>query len=220
MAGRSSPTGPTCLVSQRDNNTIHYTLNGWRAWARGATHRVDVFDFKPTAVGSEGTGDDVSDPQRRFSGSPWAMSCLRAFWGLEAHSRRFFWRRRNLVGTWGGRIGPATRFYGGFALRGDVGRVTLDWSANHQWGHYMDQGIDAWQVFLAQSVRLGTARMRRPSVQADYASGGGGYGQGKLRDAFSPFGNNVYFSYQLYLTPTNLVALAPNSRFRRPAMSG
>ncbi|GMM60205.1 alginate export family protein [Novosphingobium pituita] len=207
--------GPNLLVSQRDNNTIHYTLNGWRAWARGATHRVDVFDFKPTAVGSEGTGDDVSDPQRRFSGVTVGNVLPSGFLGgSKLTLDGFFWRRRNLVGTWGGRIGPATRFYGGFALRGDVGRVTLDWSANHQWGHYMDQGIDAWQVFLAQSVRLGHSK-DAPAIglQADYASGGGGYGQGKLRDAFSPFGNNVYFSYQLYLTPTNLVALAPTFAF-------
>lgn len=50
-------------------------------------------------------------------------------------------------------------------------------------------------------------------MSADYASGGGGYGDGKLRDAYSPFGNNVYFSYQLYLTPTNIRSVAPTFSF-------
>lgn len=31
-----------------------------------------------------------------------------------------------------------------------------------------------------------------------------------MRNAFAPFGNNIYYSYQLFLTPTNLIALAPN----------
>ncbi|MGJ3629756.1 alginate export family protein [Sphingomonas sp. MMS24-JH45] len=60
--------GPNLLVSQRDNNTIRYTLNGWRAWARLPTMRADVFDLKPTQYGDLGTDDDVIDPARRFSG--------------------------------------------------------------------------------------------------------------------------------------------------------
>jgi hypothetical protein len=50
-------------------------------------------------------------------------------------------------------------------------------------------------------------------VHADYASGGGGYGEGKLRNAYAPFGNNIYYSYALFLTPSNLVAVAPNVTF-------
>ncbi len=32
--------------------------------------------------------------------------------------------------------------------------------------------------------------------------------------SLAPFGNNVYYSYQLYATPTNLIALAPNVSFQ------
>lgn len=60
--------GPNLMVSQRDNNTIRYTLNGWRAWARTAKMRVDLFDLKPTEYGDLGAEDDIIDPARRFSG--------------------------------------------------------------------------------------------------------------------------------------------------------
>ncbi len=204
--------GPNLLVSQRDNNTIRYTLNGLRLWARGSKARVDLFDLRPTAYGDLGADDDVNDPARRFSGVTVGLVVpTHWFGGSKLYLDPFLWRRRNSVGAWGGRIGPATRYYGGARLWGDAGRWTLDWSVNHQWGTYIDQKIDAWQAFFAQTYRLGAAPTSpRIGFHVDYASGGGGYGDGKLRDAYAPFGNNIYYSYQLYLTPSNLVALAPN----------
>ncbi len=47
--------GPTCW-SRGDNNTIRYTLNGIRAWARSSWLRVDLFDLRPTAYGDLGAG--------------------------------------------------------------------------------------------------------------------------------------------------------------------
>lgn len=204
--------GPNLLVSQRDNNTIRYTLNGLRVWARGARVRADLFDFKPTAYGDLGTEDDISDPARRFSGVTMGFALPNAWLGgSKLYVDPFFWRRRNDVGAWGGRIGPATRFYVGARLWGDVGPLSVEWSVNHQYGQYLDQKIDAWQAFLAQTWRIGEAKdAPRIGVHFNYASGGGGYGDGKLRDAYAPFGNNIYFSYQLFLTPSNLVAVAPN----------
>ncbi|MBN2972582.1 alginate export family protein [Roseomonas aeriglobus] len=204
--------GPNLLVSQRDNNTIRYTLNGWRAWARGRSMRVDLFDLKPTQYGDLGTDDDVIDPARRFSGVTAGIVVPTTwFGGSKLYFDPFFWRRRNNVGAWGGRIGPAERFYLGTRLWGDAGRWTIDWSANRQWGSYIDQRIDAWQVFLAQTYRIAASpRAPRVGVHVDYASGGGGYGDGKLRNAYAPFGNNIYYSYQLFLTPSNLIAVAPN----------
>ncbi|MFC0685017.1 alginate export family protein [Novosphingobium clariflavum] len=207
--------GPNLLTSQRDNNTMHYTLNGVRAWVRGKAVRADVFDFRPTAYGEDGLRDDKSDPERRFSGVTLGYAVPPRFLGgSKLFVDPFLWRRQNGVGAWGGRVGPATRYYGGVHVYGDAGPVNLDWTVNHQWGSFIDQRIDAWQVLLAQSLRLGADKAApRVGLSADYASGGGGYGDGKLRDAYSPFGNNVYFSYQLYLTPTNLRSLAPTFSF-------
>ena len=204
--------GPNLLVSQRDNNTIRYTLNGWRAWARTGTMRIDAFDLKPTQYGDLGTDDDVIDPARRFSGATLGFVVPRDwFGGSKLYVDPFFWRRRNKVGAWGGRIGPATRYYLGTRIWGDAGPATIDWSVNRQWGTYIDQDIDAWQVFLAQTYRLGKAASApRVGFHVDYATGGGGYGEGKLRNAYAPFGNNIYYSYALFLTPSNLIAVAPN----------
>lgn len=200
--------GPNLLVSQRDNNTIRYTLNGPRLWLRTPVARIALFDLKPTAYGDLGTGDDVPDPARRFSGVSMGFVVPKSWTGGTLTFDPFVWRRRNLVGTWGGRIGPATRYYAGARLSGDIGRFTLDWSANRQWGHFMEQEIDAGQIFLAQSYKL--SDKVRIGTHFDYASGGGAYGGDKLRNAYAPFGNNVYFSYGLFLTPSNLIAAAGN----------
>jgi len=217
--------GPNLLVSQRDNNTIRYTLNGLRLWARTSRVRVDLFDFRPTAYGDLGTEDDIDDPARRFSGATLGLALpTRWLGGSKLYLDPFLWRRRNSIGAWGGRIGPAVRYYGGARLWGEAGPVTLDWSANHQWGTYINQDIDAWQVFLAQTYRIGAAPTApRIGFHVDYASGGGGYGNGSLRNSYAPFGNNIYYSYQLYLTPSNLIAAAPNitvSPFRNVRLTG
>jgi hypothetical protein len=203
--------GPNLLVSQRDNNTIRYTLNGIRAWVRGARVRADLFDFKPTAYGDLGANDDIADPARRFSGVTLGFALPdKLLGGSKLYFDPFFWRRRNMLGAWGGRVGPATRYYAGVRLWGDVGPLNIDWSANHQYGYYLNQDIDAWQMFLVQTYRLGKGKdAPRVGFHFDYSGGGGGYGDGKLRDAYAPFGNNIYFSYQLSLTPSNLVAFAP-----------
>jgi hypothetical protein len=208
--------GPNLLTSQRDNNTIRYTLNGWRFYARGSKLRFGAFDFRPTEYGNGGLGDDQHDTARRFSGATVGMVLPKTILGSKSTLAfdTFLWRRENDVGAWGGRVGPATRYYLGGWLRGDVGRVNLDWSVNRQWGHYIDQDISAWQAFIAQTYRLGESKTApRVGVHFDYASGGGGYGDGKLRNAYAPFGNNIYFSYQLFLTPSNLVSVSPNISF-------
>lgn len=95
--------GPNLLTSQRDNNAIRYTLNGWRAWARGSTLRVGAFDFRPTAYGDLGTDDDVNDPARRFSGANIGVVLPKTLLGGSSLVfDTFLWRRHNDVGTWGG----------------------------------------------------------------------------------------------------------------------
>lgn len=208
--------GPNLLISQRDNNTIRFVLNGTRVWARTPTMRATLFDFETTNLGNGGLGDDVPDKNRRFSGIS-AGFVLPNHWlgGSNLYLDPFFWRRRNRVGTWGGVVAPAVRYYAGARLWGDVGPVTLDWTLVHQYGQFNDRPIRAWQVFAAQSVRLGVDKAApRIGIHADYGSGGGGYDRGALRNAYAPFGNNIYFSYGLFLTATNLIAIAPNASFQ------
>ncbi len=208
--------GPNLLISQRDNNTIRFVLNGTRAWARTSTMRATLFDFETTDLGNGGLGDDVPDRNRRFSGVS-AGFVLPGHWlgGSNLYVDPFLWRRRNRMGTWGGVVARAERYYAGARLWGDAGPVALDWTLVHQFGEFNDRPIRAWQVFAAQPVRLGTDKSApRIGIHADYGSGGGGYGGGTLRNAYAPFGNNIYFSYGLFLTATNMIAIAPNVSFQ------
>jgi len=207
--------GPNLITSQRDNNNIHITFNGFRGWARGATRRIDVFDFRPTAYGTHDTDDDYSDSTKRFSGvSAGFVLPSKLLGGAKLTFDPFYWRLRDATNSWGGRVGLTKRTYVGARLAGDIGRVAIDWSINHQGGSFRDQQIDAWQAMFSQNYRLGrNAAAPRIGFHADYASGGGSNGTGKLRDAYTPYGNNIYYSYQLYETPTNLITLAPTFTF-------
>lgn len=207
--------GPNLLISQRDNNTIRFVLNGARVWARTPTMRATLFDFETTDLGNGGLGDDVPDRNRRFSGIS-AGFVVPQNWlgGSKLFFDPFFWRRRNRVGTWGGVVAPTVRRYAGARLWGDVGRLSLDWTLVHQFGQFRDRPINAWQAFVSQSWRLGEGKSApRIGVHMDYGSGGGGYDTGTLRNAYAPYGNNIYFSYGLFLTATNMIAVAPNISF-------
>jgi len=207
--------GANLLISQRDNNTIHYVLNGVRVWARTPAVRITLFDFETTSLGQGGLGDDPPDPNRRFSGvSTGIVVPQRWFGGSKLYFDPFFWRWRNSVEAWGDVVTSAVRYYAGAHLWGEVGRLNLDWTLVHQWGEFQDRPIRAWQAFFAQNVQLGAAKTApRLGVHVDYGSGGGGYHQGTLRNAYAPFGNNIYFSYGLFLTATNMLAVTPNLSF-------
>jgi len=204
--------GPNLLTSSRDDNTLRFVLDGVRAYARGKRARVDVFDYRYVRYGYEGTGDDETDGNRRFSGVTFGYALPTSFLGKsKLYFDPFVWRLRNRAAVWGTRSARQERMFYGLHLYGDAGRVTLDWTVNHQAGRYDGQPIYAWQAFFAQTYRLGkTAAAPRVGVHVDYATGGGSYRGGTLRTASGLFGNNIYYSYQLFLTPTNLAVVAPN----------
>ena len=208
--------GSNLLTSQRDNNTIRFVLNGVRGWARGKTLRADAFDFRYTRYGTEGTSDDEVDHARRFSGVTGGVVIPSDWFGKsKLYLDPFVWRLRNRDSLWGRTTAREERVYYGARLWGEAGRVTLDWTVNHQGGRYDGRDVDAWQGFFAQTYRLGEkATAPRIGFHADYASGGGAFDGGKMRNAIAPFGNNIYYSYQLFLTPTNLIAIAPNFTFQ------
>ncbi len=207
--------GPNLLVVPRDNNTLYFGFNGFRAWARTAGVRADVFDFKPTRYGNGGTGDEGIEGGRRFSGiSTGIVVPETLFGGSKLYVDPFLWRLRNRGAVWGTETAREVRNFYGLHVWGDAGRVNLDWTVNYQGGSYDNRSIKAWLVLLAQTYQLGKSKTApRVGFHADYASGGGAYGNGTLRNSLAPFGNNIYYSYQLFATPTNLIALAPNVTF-------
>ena len=207
--------GPNLMVVPRDNNTIFFVYNGTRAWARAKSVRVDLFDFRTTRLGVGGTSDDISERGRRFSGISGGIVLPKTlFGGSKLYLDPFFWRLRNDNATWGRTTTREERFFYGLHTLGDIGPVNLDWTVNYQGGNYNGRSIDAWLVLLAQNYRIGKSKSApRIGFHFDYATGGGAFGTGKLRNALAPFGNNIYYSYQLYATPTNLIAFAPSFTF-------
>ena len=207
--------GPNLLVVPRDNNTLYFGFNGFRAWARAAGVRADVFDFKPTRYGNGGTGDEGIEGGRRFSGiSTGIVVPETLFGGSKLYVDPFLWRLRNRGAVWGTDTAREVRNFYGLHIWGDAGPVNLDWTINYQGGSYDNRDIKAWLILLAQTYKLGGGKSApRVGFHTDYASGGGAYGKGTLRNSLAPFGNNIYYSYQLFATPTNLIALAPNVTF-------
>jgi len=177
--------------------------------------RVDVFDFTPTRLGQGGTGDDLNQDGRRFSGVSTGFVLPHSlFGGSKLYVDPFLWRLRNRTAVWGTDTAREVRNFYGLHVWGDAGPVNLDWTINYQGGSYDNRSIKAWLVLLAQTYQLGKGKTApRVGFHADYASGGGAYGKGTLRTSLAPFGNNIYYSYQLFATPTNLIALAPNVTF-------
>lgn len=208
--------GPNLLLVPRDNNTIFLSYNGFRGWAKARHMRIDMFDFTPTRPGQQGTGDDLNKDTRRFSGISGGLRIPNDWLGgSKLYLDPFYWRLRNTAAIWGPTTAHEVREFYGLHLWGDAGPVNLDWTVNYQGGHYGNRPISAWQVLMAQSYRLGRNHSApRVGFHADYATGGGAYGTGKLKTALAPLGNNIYYSYQLYATPTNLVAIAPNVSFQ------
>ena len=205
--------GPNLLMAVRDDPTLHFVLDGVRGYARGKRTRVDVFDLRYVNYGREGLSDDRTDGSRHFSGVTFGYSVPNDFLG---RSKLFFdpfvWRLRNRHAVWGATTAREERMFYGLHLYGDVDRATIDWTVNYQGGEFDDRSISAWQVFLAQTWRIARdASAPRVGVHVDYASGGGGAsGTGTLRTPSGLYGNNIYYSYQLFLTPTNLLAISPN----------
>lgn len=204
--------GPNLMVVPRDNNTIFFVYNGVRAWAKGDAIRGDVFDFKTTRLGVGGTGDDIVDDNRRFSGATVGFVLPKTFLGgSNLYFDPFLWRLRNSNAVWGGRTAEEVRKFYGLHLYGDSGPVNLDWTVNYQGGEYNGRPISAWLILLQQMYKVGKSKTApRVGFHFDYASGGGSYGNGTLKTSLAPFGNNIYYSYQLYATPTNMIAFAPS----------
>ncbi|MDR6788139.1 hypothetical protein J2Y58_001497 [Sphingomonas sp. BE138] len=205
--------GPNLLTAVRDDPTLHFVLDGVRGYARGKHVRADVFDLHFVNYGQGGLGDDRTDSARRFSGATFGYVVPQTFLGKsKLFLDPFVWRLRSDAAVWGRQTAREERMFYGLHLYGEIDRATIDWTVNHQGGSFGDRSISAWQAFIAQTWRIAASSdAPRVGVHVDYASGGGGAsGRGTLRTPSGLYGNNIYYSYQLFLTPANLLAISPN----------
>lgn len=209
--------GISMLVSARDNNALMFTLDGVRAWAKGSKVRADVFDFNFVNFGTEGLSDDKTDGDTRFSGiSLGTVLPTTLFGGSKLFFDPMLWRLRSRDQLWGGVRGREERIYYGGRLWGTVGPLTVDYTVTREEGDFNGRPIKAWQVFAAQTYRLGKdSTAPRIGLRGDYGSGGDAFDPTKpLRTSFSPFGNNIYYTYGVFVGPINFLAAAPNLSFQ------
>ncbi|WP_232090827.1 alginate export family protein [Sphingomonas sp. HMP9] len=209
--------GISLLVSARDNNAVMFVLDGVRAWAKGKTLRADVFDFNFVNYGTEGLSDDKTDKDTRFSGiSLGVVLPEKLFGGSKLFFDPLLWRLRSRDQIWGQRRGVEERIYYGGRLWGTAGPLTVDYTVTREEGNFNGRPIKAWQVFAAQTYRLGKDKSApRVGLRGDYGSGGDAFDPTKpLRTSFSPFGNNIYYTYGVFVGPINYIDAAPNVSFQ------
>ncbi len=205
--------GPQLLTVGRDNNTLYFVLDGVRAYARGKDARVDIFDLNYVTYGQQGISDDKTNPDIRFTGATFGFRLSpKLFGGSKLYLDPFVWRLRNRRAVWGPTTALEERYFLGLHAYGDAGPVNIDWTVNNQRGTFGNRPISAWQAFVAQTYRLGKKPdAPRVGFHVDYGSGGGASQRsGELQTTSGLLGNNIYYSYGLFLTPTNMLYAAPN----------
>ena len=209
--------GSPYLISTRNGATLLTPFNGIRGWVRGEHWRADLFDLHPTRLGTGDVSDDRTDDARRFSGlnvstqvpSDW-------FGGSKLYLDPFVWRFRQDARRWGAETAREERTYVGARLWGAAGPAQLDWTLARQTGRFGDRDIEALQVFTTQSMRAGEgAGAPRISLRVDYGSGGGAYDGGVIRNALTPQGVPIFYSYQNVFNPVNMIAVAPGVTVRQ-----
>ena len=211
--------GSPYLVSTRNGATILTPFNGVRGWVRSGRWRADVFDLKATRFGTGGLDDDRSDDARRFKGVT-ASFAVPHDWlgGSELYLDPFLWRYESDARRWGATTAEETRDYAGARLWGQAAGVTIDWALARQTGRFGDRDIEAWHLFTQQSLSVGEGPSApRVGLRFDYGSGGGAYDDGPMRNAVTPLGVPIFYSYQNVLNPVNMIALAPSVSVRRGA---
>lgn len=211
--------GSPYLVSTKNGATVLTPFQGTRAWVRGRQWRADAFDFATVGLGTGGLHDDRADDGERFRGVT-ASFAVPSSWlgGSELFFDPFVWRYQSDARRWGATTAREDRDYRGARLWGQAGGVTIDWAVARQTGRYGARDIDAWHVFTQQSVAVGEeASAPRVGLRFDYGSGGGAYDDGPMKNAVTPQGVPIFYSYQNVFNPVNMIALAPSVSLRRGA---
>lgn len=205
--------GPPNVIHIRPAGNVYTALDGVLGGMDWRNARFNAFSFK-TIVYKPGGFDDSSSKGDRFRGVSASLALIRPdsaaadslfldpiAWELDRDGKR-----------WGQRIGDERRRFYGARLWGTQGRSQLDASVIRQSGTYGASDISALGIFSTYSLGLPGALKPRIGFHADYTSGGGGYGNGTVRD-FSVFNGSIpYFTWGNLIGPTNLTVLAPTFR--------
>jgi hypothetical protein len=209
MIGRQEfADGPRQMVSLNDGPNLRRTWNGVRFYAHGERVRVGAFELRATRQG-KGIFDDGIDFGERLSGIN-ASLVLGSGTEARAYLDPFWLHSENANFRAGTTVGQDTRDTLGLRLWGTHGPWRCDWTLAHQSGRFTDRDIDAWGLFAMQSLALASDGWKpRLTARVDLASGGGGFGTGKLKTFNQLYTSSRYISEGRFLGLSNLAMITP-----------
>lgn len=210
MIGRQEfADGPRQFLSIADGPNLRRTWNGVRLYAHGGNFRVGAFHLRSTRL-APGWFDEGIDDGVELYGLNASFIVSPGRGGSNIYLDPFWYHTTNPTYRSGGRSGLDTRDTYGARLRGRRGTVSFDWTLARQTGRYIDRDVNAWGVFLVNSVALsGTGWKPRLTARLDATSGGGAYGPDGVKDFNPLYGSGQYLSEGLLLSNSNLVILTP-----------
>ncbi|WP_160363699.1 alginate export family protein [Sphingomonas chungangi] len=205
--------GPIQLISNQENPNIHTTFDGVRGYINGRIVRLDAFALDYVKQGF-GAFDDPTDHDQHFRGIVGGvlLSPIDRARVYKLFLNPFFFNYRGDDIRRGGFIGDEDRRIYGARLWGTIGSVTFDWSADRQDGRFANRDINAYQIFLIQSIAFPKAPWKPElGLHLDFSSGGGSFDSGsKLKAATYLFGTVPFYSYSTLLGASNIREVAPN----------
>jgi hypothetical protein len=209
MIGRQEfADGPRQLVSLSDGPNLHRTWNGTRLYLHGETLRIGAFDLRATRLGHGGFDETIAHAER-LQGVNASLVVARGPDERNIYLEPFWLHSENpSLGT-GLEEGADDRDTVGARFWGQRGQFRFDATLAHQSGHYAGRGIDAWGLFLVQSVGLMDSGWKpRLTAHVDAATGdrkGSGEHQG-----FNPlYSSSNYLGEGRFLALRNLLLVAP-----------
>lgn len=222
MIGRQEfADGPRQLISISDGPNLHRSWNGVRLYAHGERVRFGAFDFRATRLG-QGAFDEAINHAERLQGVNASFIVSRPG-GPNTYLEPFWFHTENPAYRVGGVAGADDRDTLGARLWGRRGDLRFDWTVAHQGGDHIGRPIEAWGLFLNQTVSLSDRGWKpRLSGRIDIATGGDGHGR-RVVKGFNPlYASSNYLGDGQFLSLSNLVLIAPGmtvSPTRRTSVS-
>ncbi|MEL6536018.1 MAG: alginate export family protein [Bacteroidota bacterium] len=209
MLGRQEfVDGPKQLLSLREGPNLRLTWNGARLYAHRDRFRLGAFAFYRTQQHKGFFVESINKEESLLGLNASlilykkgkSVAYLDPFW-MHTENSRF--RSGPNVGL-DRRDSYGTRFWGQFYP------FAFDWTFALQSGRFMNRDIQAWGVFLLQSLTL-TDHSWKPKItlHIDAASGGNGSGDGPVRGFSQLYAGANYLGQGRFLSLTNLLFISP-----------
>ena len=210
MVGRQEfADGPRQLISLSDGPNMHRTWNGVRLYIHGRHFRLGAYDLRATRL-DNGFFDEEIDAAERLQGLNASFIVSSGPKDANIYLDPFWIHSRNPALRFGGRTGLDERDTYGARLWGRRGGLSFDWTVARQTGRYTNRDIDAWGLFMVQSLALSDHGWKpRLTAHIDIASGGGAHGAGPIKGFNQLYASSNYLGEGRFLSLSNLLLIAP-----------